>query len=482
MLETVDSSNWERARLIPVSKSRNSENETRATSALLAVLSSVDEFGTSLTRPLGAPKGTIDTYTEVSFKHQNGKLVRPDGVIRASRGNRSWTALVEVKTGEDKLNSEQVETYLDIAKDNEFDCVITISNEIAKIPGEHPTRVDRRKLSGKVNLHHLSWSRVLTEAVLVKSHRGIEDPDQAWILGELIRYLEHPNAGTFDFKDMGENWVGVRDAIKNGTLRQTDDEATEVAGKWEELLTFASLHLGRRLGDNVQEVLTAKEKKDISVRIDNIVNGMVKERRMYGKIRIPHTVGDLVVMANLEAQKIEISVSLDAPSEGRAKTRVNWLLKQLRETKLDVRLDSWGARSRESLSEMLTSVRDNPSLLMPPENREITKFTITLSRKMGLKQRSGTKGSFIESAITAIDDFYDDVLQRLKVWQAAAPKPKKVDSAPSDEEHSPIDSPDEAVESPEGGSISDHPTIHKSPDFGSGATPSQGENNNLQEY
>jgi hypothetical protein len=42
-----------------------------------------------------------------------------------------------------------------------------------------------------------------------KEHRGIADPDQAYILGELIRYLEHPRSGALEFEDMGSSWVSV---------------------------------------------------------------------------------------------------------------------------------------------------------------------------------------------------------------------------------------------------------------------------------
>ena len=227
---------WEVARLIPVSGIRSAEEqERRASSALLAVLVAVDEFGAAFTNPLGAPKGHLNAYIEVPFELADGRCVRPDGLVQITRGKRTWTALIEVKTGKNLLDGSQIEAYLDAAKEQGFDCVITISNQIAKIPGEHPVHVDKRKLR-RVAIHHISWSRLLTEAVLQKSHRGVADPDQAWILGELIRYLEHENAGAVDFRDMGEFWVGVRDAVKNGTLRQSDKKAIEVAGKWEELV------------------------------------------------------------------------------------------------------------------------------------------------------------------------------------------------------------------------------------------------------
>jgi len=397
-MNELDTPSWESARLIPVSGIRNAEEqERRATSALLAVLSAVDEFGLAITKRYGALKGQFETYIEVPFELADDRSVRPDGLIRTTRGKRSWTALIEV-----------------------FDCVITISNQIARIPGEHPVDVDKRKLR-KVALHHLSWSRVLTEAVLQKTHRGVADPDQAWILDELIRYLEHPNAGAVDFCDMGEHWVGVRDAVKNGTLRHSDKKAVEVAGKWEELVSFAALRLGRKLGADVQEVLSAKERRDLSIRIANIVDAMVTRGLVAGAIRIPNTVSDIALRADLRSQQIVVSVSIDAPKTGRATTRINWLLRQLKSTSPDVRLDSWGMRSRSSMSDLLGNVRNDQSLLIPIDNREIVSFTVSLIRRMGLKRSVG-KRSFIDSVLQTLDDFYGDVVQHLREWQPPAPK------------------------------------------------------------
>src|SRR5690554_3840611 len=94
---------WSVARLIPTSGINGAEEqERRATSALLAVLSSVKEFARALTAPLGAPAGNVETYIEVPFL-VGEKKVFPDGLIRVSRGQKTWTALVEVKTGTNAL-------------------------------------------------------------------------------------------------------------------------------------------------------------------------------------------------------------------------------------------------------------------------------------------------------------------------------------------------------------------------------------------
>jgi hypothetical protein len=205
----------QRARLIPTSGINGAdEQERRATSALPAVMSAVREFGRGLTAPPGAPAGPVETFIEVPFTRPDGKCI-PEGLIRVERGQRNSTALVEVKTGANTLAAEQLETYLDVAREQGFDAVLTISNEIPPVSCQHPTKVDKRKLR-KVDLHHWSWSHVLAEAVMQKEHRGVADPDQAWILGELIRYLEHPGSGALEFDDMGQAWVPVREAVTGG--------------------------------------------------------------------------------------------------------------------------------------------------------------------------------------------------------------------------------------------------------------------------
>ena len=142
----VSEETWHEARLIPTSGiSGADEQERRATSAFLAVLSAVKEFGRSFVKQFGAPTGGIACYIEVPFQLGDRRLY-PDGLIRVARGPRSWTALVEVKTGANELATEQLENYLDIAREHGFDAVITISNEIPALAGLHPTKVDKRKL------------------------------------------------------------------------------------------------------------------------------------------------------------------------------------------------------------------------------------------------------------------------------------------------------------------------------------------------
>src|SRR4051794_17620956 len=384
--QTVAEETWHEARLIPTSGiSGADEQERRATSALLAVITAVREFGRSLLQPLGAPAGNVQAFIEVPFM-VGDKRCYPDGLIRVTRGQRSWTALVEVKTGTNQLAPEQLENYLDIARDNGFDALITISNEIPPSAGQHPTNVDKRKLR-KVAMHHLPWSQILAEAVVQKEHRGVADPDQAWILGELIRYLEHPRSGALEFEDMGPSWVAVRDAVAAGTLRASDKGVADVAARFDALLRYASLRLGRALGTEVVPAVSRREAAEPGLRSAALVDGLVKEGRLTGAIRIPHAVAPLNVELDLRANRVTLHVDVDAPREGRATTRVNWLVRQLKAAPDSLRLEAFAMHTRgPGAAELLKSIREDAGLLIQDPKKDLRSFRVASTSPLGSKR------------------------------------------------------------------------------------------------
>lgn len=411
---------WQPARLIPTSGiSGSDEAERRATSALLAVMGAVREFGLALVKPLGASAGQMQTFIEVPFTTVEDSGCQPDGVVQTARAGRTWTALVEVKTGTAQLERPQLETYLDIARDNGFDAVLTISNQLSPAPGVHPVEVDRRKIR-RVALHHLSWAEVLTVAVQQRVHRGVSDPDQAWILGELIRYLEHPKSGALDFSDMGQSWVSVREAVAAGTLRANDKGLAEVVSRWDQLLRFAALRLGRELGAEVQVAMSRKEAADISLRFASQAQSLINSGSLSGTLRIPDTAAPLEVCADLRSSRVTVSVEVDAPREGRATTRVSWLIRQLKDAPDGLRIDAFFSGARSSTSELLRVVRENPAALADPK-REFRSFRVTAASPLGPKRGTG-RGGFIDSVLAAVDGFYGTVLQQLRPWAAKAPQ------------------------------------------------------------
>jgi hypothetical protein len=412
---------WHPARLIPIAGIRGQEEqEKRATSALLAVMRAVPEFGHALLTGLGAPKGRIETYAEVQLKDEHGKLSIPDGAIVVERGKTLWRALVEVKTGGAELTGEQVNRYLDMAREHEFDALVTISNQITARPGDLPFQVDGRKLR-RVGAWHLPWWRIMTEAILQHRFRGVADPDQAWILGELIAYLDHENSGASGFEDMGSSWVRVRDGARQGTLRAADKEVRAVCERWEQLLDYLALGLSQDLGREVAPVRPRGQTPE--ARIDTFVQSLAEAGSLSAGLRVPDAVGAISVLANLQAQQVTTSLAIEAPRQGRPPARINWLLRQLAEAPAELRVEAAFAGTRETAALMLSEAREYPQRLLNSTDpkRDPRTFTLALTRKMGLN-RGKSQGSFVRETRRQVIDFYGEIVQSMKAWQARAPK------------------------------------------------------------
>lgn len=412
---------WRPARLIPVAGIRGQEEqETRATSCLLAVMGAVPEFGRAILNHVKAPGGRISSFTEIGFADVDNRRHRPDGAIIVERGGRVWQCLVEVKTGTAALEVEQVARYLELARDHGFAGVLTISNQITDRASESPVAIDGRRLRG-LNLWHLSWSQILTDAVMQHRYHHVSDPDQAWILGELIMYLSDEAAGAGGFQDMGDKWVRVREAARQGTLRPNDKELPEIAERWEQFTKFLCLNLSQDLGRNVEPQRGRTE--TTRQRLDQIQQDLADRGVLRSSIRVPDAVGPVSIEADLRARMVTISTSIDLPREGRPLTRIKWLVRQLADAPPDVRLTIGFANVRRTTSELLVKARQRPELLTAPDDpkREPRSAQIALTRPLGSKRGRGA-GSFVGETQSQTIAFYGEIVQHLQAWRAPAPR------------------------------------------------------------
>jgi hypothetical protein len=411
---------WPVARLIPLTSDTGLQaKERNAASALLAVLSHVDEFGRSLLKPLGAPAGRIEAFVETQIKAENGKAIRPDGLIGVTRGGKTWWALVECKIGAQPLTTEQMEMYLDLARFIGIDAVLSISNQFTSRSSEYPIPIDKKKQK-RVALHHWSWVRVLTEAEVQKQFRGVNDPDQAYLLDELIRYLSDSRSGVVQFNDMGPSWIRVKDGARNRTLRKTDEDVGIVANRWDELVRFLTLQMTKDLGRDVRE-LQRRTENTAAVRHQALRESLADSGELYAELNIPDTAGPLEIIADLSERQIRISTELAAPKEGQSRGRISWLLRQLQKAPPDLTVEARISRLSTTLMAPLSELREDPSALLPDRTREIRGFRLTLTRDLGIN-RAGGRGSFIESVLMTVKNYYGDVLQKLTAWKPRAPK------------------------------------------------------------
>ncbi len=298
--------------------------------------------------------------------------------------------------------------------------MLTISNQITASPTETPFIIDRRR-TRTVTLRHLSWWQVLTTAILQYEHRRVSDPDQAWVLSELIAYLSDEHSGAGGFEDMGEHWVAVREAARQGTLRGEDRGPREVASRWEQFVEFVALSLQQELGRNVTSAWWRQG--DAAARSATLTAELAEFGRLSGAVNVPDTVAPIELQADLRARQFTTSVAVPAPRDGRPKTRINWLLRQLTTAPDQLRIDVSYPNQKQTSSDLLSQVREAPERLLSKVDptRDPRAFRLVLARELGAKRGKG-KGSFVTESKDQTLAFYRDVVQRVRAWTPAPPR------------------------------------------------------------
>ncbi|QIQ03923.1 TerD family protein [Streptomyces liangshanensis] len=422
----ADNDTWRSARLFPVpSLKSDRERETRATSVLLSVMAQVPEFGRRLTAGFGAPAGRTETFTEVSLPHGDSPK-RPDGVIRVERAGKLWTALVETKTNGNPLKEQQVQDYMDIAARRGYDAVITLCNDVA-LEGSPlvDVKIDGRR-KHKVVLWHLSWAEVAHQAQMLIRHEGVGNAAHAWLLQELLHYLQHENSGCQGFQNMGPAWVPVRKGIDDETLCQGDPRAVDVVESWERLVRQVCLRLGGELGQKVLPVQRVRRATDAKARRGAQADLLCQEGRLEAELRIEGTQGLLALTADLRTGKLRTSVDLPAPDQGYPLTWAKRLVRQLADAPADLHVRTLVAGGGEGPRGTLERLRPEPGDLLPKGDVEITGFRLSLFKGMG-NTRGTAETGFIRSVDDAVDRFCAAVVMPLE--RRTVRRPQRAEAA-----------------------------------------------------
>lgn len=414
----------ERARLFPVLS--DSSKEGRATSIFLACLANVDEFADTLLSSVGRKIGKLSqvrTYTEVCFaKESDDMRGRPDGLIEVKTGSAKWNALVEAKIGNAELSSEQIESYLKIAKANGIDAVITISNQFASTPSHHPVEL-RGRTKHAAGLYHWSWMHILTEADLLLTNNGVSDVDQRVILNELRRFLSHDSTGVKGFERMPRAWPDLVRSLTTGQqIGPRSTELHDVIDAWHQEVRDLGLILSRQLGVGVSARLSRDLAQNPDKRVKRDIDEFVKDQCLRTTLSIPEAAANLDVTVDVRAKSMSAGMKLAAPADKKgASARISWLLRQIKTSdprNIHIRVH-WPHRGfnqyelealRQDVDQAAKAYLDSvPSYLEVVLNRD------TGSRFSQLK-------GFIEDIEALVPDFYKIVGGDLRAWNPPAPQ------------------------------------------------------------
>jgi hypothetical protein len=416
------------ARLIPTIS--DSKKEERATSILLASFMVVPGFATSVLSDAGASIGKrskITCYTEVVFKPaDNGRAPRPDGLIEVKTGTKVWTALVEAKIGNAELKNEQIEEYLALAKLHKIDAVITISNQFATTPAHHPLTIAKSKTKS-VKLYHFSWLSLQSKAALLTSQKVINDPEQAYILSELLLYLDHDSSGITALTRMPASWKDLCNAVRDQTtLSKTSEYVTGSVSGWHQLLRHLALNLSMKIGQSVDINLSRQRENDADLNFSEDCSYLVKESSLKAEFNIPNAASRLILSADVVRKDINISMKLEAPKDkSRATASISWLTRQLKNVQPEgLSIRAYWPKRIASTIKPLSVILEDPASLIPPNISEIPTH-LEVVRVIELGARFKGARTFIEEIDVQFPKFYGEAGQYLSKWVAQAPKIKE---------------------------------------------------------
>ena len=412
----------ELARLIPICAS--SQRERAACSVLLAALRVVHPLARDLLSEMGKRVGnwaSIEAYTEVVFKNQPDERCRPDGLIIFDTSRRQWKALVEAKVGQGRISPEQISRYYRLARANEIDAIITISNELTPRPQHIPYDVPDQVL-GKIELYHWSWPHLGSVANMLLHEEEDFDDEQHFILEEVVRYLDN-EALEGGFQQMASGWPGlIQKIFSTGQISGTDGDVLSAIKSWHQQQANICIWLGRELQRHVSLHLNRSHRESQSIRLLEDAEEFVTTKQLRATFHSSALSRPIDVIADALRRNVTCRCSIGAPEDRRRyQSRMSWLLEQLPEGNLGDTMVHIAWDNGQKTSVALKRLRANEN-----EGRVDGALPIAfeLSRSFDLAQKFGGPKLFVESVDSAISSYCDSIARHLRAWQ---PRPVRAE-------------------------------------------------------
>ena len=420
----------ERARLFPVLSEGSKEG--RAASIFLACLQAVPTFADTILGPIGRPIGkrsSVKCWTEVVFKSDD--QIRPDGLLIIKTGKSVWNAILEFKVG-GNLQTDQVEQYLRLAKDNKIDCLVTVSNDLVPHPSISPVRFDGR-LTRSVSLYHFSWTYIVTQAEILLSENGFENSNHRYLVSEFARFIIHKSTGIKGYDAMPQDWKDVVQSIRvNDPFGKSDTRINNVIDGWIQEERELSLIMSKTTGRACSTRRRRGTDTDIVALRSGHIDQLSKTGCLATSIQVPDAAAPIDVKADLRSRAIAYEMKIRAPEDRkRATASINWLTRQFEKCEipdLEVRAH-WPGRTLATRA-TLEEIKSDPNTLLVNGNMILPHaFDVIWSRDIGAAFDSRKK--FISELESGILEFYKHAGEKVISWQP--PPPKKRESSAIEE-------------------------------------------------
>ena len=136
---------------------------------------------------------------------------------------------------------------------------------------------------------------------------------------------------------MGDKWVTSVRPRTTGRCAKPIRRRVRSPKHWEQFTQYLCLGLSQDLG---RSVTSPRPKNQTTTgRLDESTKLLATDGALDAILRIPDAVGELRLHADLRARQTLTSVDVDAPREGRHKSRFKWLIRQLADAPNDLSVE-----------------------------------------------------------------------------------------------------------------------------------------------
>ncbi|MBT4922800.1 MAG: hypothetical protein HON23_07325 [Rickettsiales bacterium] len=380
-------------------------------SCLTAVKPLRENLLRSISGSITNKSATLHSFDEVKTSEKD----RPDSliVITTGKGNPviSWGALIETKLKQD-LCPEQLKRYAKTAK--EWGCdLITISNDLS-------SKITKL---GSCNYHHWSWVYIERVILGILEERESHDPEQVYILEELLKYMDSDKVDVSHFNSMGKFWKEDAKVINEDHLKIKNEHIERVSSLWVQeerdicLQVYKSSLRNKDSKDNKLSCSIKIDTKPSKNRSDEIIENLKNKRELESTFVCLNTKLRTLLNIDFRSTRATIKVAVEPEKEKKAIGQITSLLKQLDKSGLEdqIKIGVKYGKSKEVYCSLkqLQNERDgkfktyNTDVIKRTES--ISKITIRLSLDFNKAEFYNPK-KFIEIIENMVIEFYEQVI------------------------------------------------------------------------
>ena len=193
------------------------------------------------------------------------------------------------------------------------------------------------------------------------------DTEQAFILGEMVRFLEHPTSGVRRFDQMNPEWRGLVLGVRSEAMfKRSSPEIEKTVASWFQEERDICLILNRRITKRVALRLTRKYKLDPELRLRKACDRLIESQELRSVFTIQDAANDLEVTANLQRADLVLFNGAEGPEKQAAGQREDQLAPSTAETRRERKCNRSGALARQGHA-------DSGSVGASPRGRKVSR-------------------------------------------------------------------------------------------------------------